>query len=94
MLSRCRAKGPLNHLRGTSEAPLEPPAPPPVIAPLRLTPAPPEKGGAAENKGTPREKASPREKGTPRGLDRAKMANEVAAEMRCPLTGRHAAPKD
>ena len=72
----------------------EPPAPPPVIAPLRLTPVPPEKGGAAENKGTPRGKASPREKGTPRGLDRAKMANEIAAEMRCPLTGRHAAPKD
>ena len=65
-----------------------------MIAPLRLTPVPPEKGGAAENKGTPRGKASPREKGTPRGLDRAKMANEIAAEMRCPLTGRHAAPKD
>ena len=72
----------------------EPPAPPPVIAPLRLTPVPPEKGGADANKGTPRGKASPREKGTPRGLDRAKMANEIAAEMRCPLTGRHAAPKD
>ena len=85
-----------------SSAASEPSAPPPAIAPLRLKPAAPETGGAAEDKATPRETArgkgtprdSPRELDSPRGLGRAKIANEVAAEMRCPLTGRLATPRD
>ena len=78
----------------------EPSVPPPAIAPLSLKPAAPETGGEAEDKATPLETARGKgterdsEQGSPRGLDRAKMANEVAAEMRCPLTGRLASPRD